>query len=172
MFSRIAENLFTMLRARGYDIDSIDKPTEEDLELIVSDTVIFFCHTGVNTEMIGYIIKRAWDEKLRKIIIISFDKITPPAKAAINESSQKFDLVQVFTNKELMHDKQNHKYAYPHRLLEDEEVKDLVKKYKTPLVKFPHIFTSDPQIKYYGWKKGGLVEITRPTGIYYRYIIN
>lgn len=169
-FDNIVKNLFKMLTARGYDMAGINPPLEDETEFFVEDIIIFFCHNAVNTEMVEYIIKKTKAEELGQIIIIAFGKITPPAKAILAESGRIFD-IQIFDHKELGHDKTENRLVFPHRLISEEEEKDLLEKYRVKKIQLPHITSIDPQVKYHGWKKGGIVEITRPSGIYYRLIV-
>ena len=62
-----------------------------------------------------------------------------------------------------------------HELLSASEMKKVIKKYNTPLEKFPKILESDPQAKKLGAKPGSLIAISRedPTGkyTYYRLVV-
>ena len=62
-----------------------------------------------------------------------------------------------------------------HRLLSVADAKKAMKKYGTPLEKFPKMIESDPQAKRLGAKPGNLIAIDRedPTGkyTYYRLVL-
>ncbi len=62
-----------------------------------------------------------------------------------------------------------------HELLSASEAKKVIKKYSTPLEKFPKVLESDPQAKRLGAKPGNLIAIGRkdPTGsyTYYRLVV-
>ncbi|MGA2800417.1 MAG: DNA-directed RNA polymerase subunit H [Candidatus Micrarchaeaceae archaeon] len=62
-----------------------------------------------------------------------------------------------------------------HRLLSVADAKKAMKKYSTPLEKFPKILESDAQVKKLGAKPGNLIAIDRedPTGkyTYYRLVV-
>lgn len=62
-----------------------------------------------------------------------------------------------------------------HRLLSVADAKKAMKKYGTPLEKFPKMIESDPQAKRLGAKPGNLIAIDRedPTGkyTYYRLVV-
>jgi DNA-directed RNA polymerase subunit H (RpoH/RPB5) len=62
-----------------------------------------------------------------------------------------------------------------HRLLSVADAKKAMKKYGTPLEKFPKMIESDPQAKGLGAKPGNLIAIDRedPTGkyTYYRLVV-
>jgi DNA-directed RNA polymerase subunit H (RpoH/RPB5) len=62
-----------------------------------------------------------------------------------------------------------------HELLSVGDVKKIMKKYNTPLEKFPKILESDPQAKKLNAKPGSLIAISRedPTGkyTYYRLVV-
>ncbi|MDE1871596.1 MAG: DNA-directed RNA polymerase subunit H [Candidatus Micrarchaeota archaeon] len=62
-----------------------------------------------------------------------------------------------------------------HELLSASEAKKAIKRYGTPLEKFPKILESDPQAKKLGARPGNLIAVHRndPTGsyIYYRLVV-
>lgn len=62
-----------------------------------------------------------------------------------------------------------------HELLSAGDAKKIMKKYDTPLEKFPKILESDPQAKRLGAKPGTMIAINRedPTGkyMYYRLVV-
>lgn len=62
-----------------------------------------------------------------------------------------------------------------HKLLSASDVKKIVKKYNTPLEKFPKIYETDPQAKMLEAKPGNVIVINRvdPTGSYtfYRLVV-
>lgn len=62
-----------------------------------------------------------------------------------------------------------------HELLSASDAKKIIKKYDTPLEKFPKLLESDPQAKKLNAKPGSLIAIHRndPTGTYtyYRLVV-
>jgi len=62
-----------------------------------------------------------------------------------------------------------------HKLLSASDAKKIVKKYSTPLEKFPKIYETDPQAKSLNAKPGNVIAISRedPTGSYtfYRLVV-
>lgn len=62
-----------------------------------------------------------------------------------------------------------------HELLSASDAKKVIKKYNTPLEKFPKILESDPQAKKLNAKPGSMIGVHRedPTGkyMYYRLVV-
>ncbi|MEM0106703.1 MAG: DNA-directed RNA polymerase subunit RpoH/Rpb5 C-terminal domain-containing protein [Candidatus Micrarchaeaceae archaeon] len=63
-----------------------------------------------------------------------------------------------------------------HKILSEEEAKEVSKKFNIEISKFPKIFENDVQAKKLGAKPGQLIEISRKDGdvsyIYYRYVVS
>ena len=58
----------------------------------------------------------------------------------------------------------DHKLVPPHRILNEEELGDVKKKYNiTNIDQFPHISRFDPVAKLLGMRPGQVCEITRPS---------
>ncbi len=64
-----------------------------------------------------------------------------------------------------------------HRILSEEEKKELLEKYKIDIKQLPMILSSDPMVKQIGAKVGDVIEIKRksPTAgeaLYYRLVVS
>ncbi|WP_048148945.1 DNA-directed RNA polymerase subunit H [Palaeococcus ferrophilus] len=66
----------------------------------------------------------------------------------------------------------DHELVPEHRVLSEEEVEELLKKYRIKLSQLPQIKASDPAVQALGAEPGDVIEIKRksPTaGVYYYY---
>ena len=82
----------------------------------------------------------------------------------------------MFWYKDLLINITKHKYVPKHELVKKEEEKDILKQFKlSSKLQLMYILLTDPICKYYNYKQGGIVKITRNSktsgnNIVYRYI--
>lgn len=87
--------------------------------------------------------------------------------------------VQHFTYNELMYDPTYHFLAVPHVRLSTKETKAFLSSSNTQVSQLPTILTSDPIVKYYGWKSNSILRIhrkslvgmTAPDSVFYRRVV-
>ncbi len=89
----------------------------------------------------------------------------------INDMSE----IEVFTQMYFMLNIIEFKYTPQHILLSEEEKNKLIEEYNIPLIKFLHIFTYDPIVKYYNGRLHDVFKIIRPSPVSgvtvsYRYV--
>lgn len=94
-------------------------------------------------------------------IIIYSEKITPSAEAAIRFLRIKKKNIEVFTEASLQFNVTRHSFVPRHCICSIETKTNVLKKYNITLKELPEIKITDPVCRYYGAKKGQMVEITR-----------
>lgn len=107
------------------------------------------------------------------IIIIYRSNITIFAKNALEEMKIQIEL---FQEDELKYNVTKHFLVPKHRLIDDQnEINNICDKYKCTINKFPILLKTDPISRYFDFKQGSLIEITRKSEtcaeyIHYRYV--
>ena len=102
-------------------------------------------------------------------IIVYKDSATPVAKKIIEESND--ILIELFQEEELSYNITKHYLVPKHELIYEKGskgAKEFKDKYSD---KFPIILKSDPISRFYGYKKGDIIKVTRKSGnIMYRIV--
>ncbi len=82
------------------------------------------------------------------------------------------DYSKVFFVDELIANPIGNKMVPEHELCTEEMVEELLYKYSITVDGLPKIFLRDPIVRWYGWKVGDVIEITRQNGeLYYRIVV-
>ncbi len=102
------------------------------------------------------------------IILIS-DVLSPQAKQKIADINNIIP-VTYFTISELMVNITEHSYVPKHELLNEDEKKALLKRYKITENQLPKILTKEPVAKYLGLKRGDVVRIIRDSETAGKYV--
>ena len=156
-----------LLDQRGFAV------AEEDNDKIVATngkkTIgIFFSYMPkFNTERAHEYITMMDDLDIHHGIIVYKDGITSSAKKVIeNLPSQSLGFevhlkVELFNENELTFNITKHHLQPKFESLGKDESKAFKKQFG---VKFPSILTTDPVVRFYGWKSGSVIKITRKTG--------
>lgn len=97
--------------------------------------------------------------------IIVYNDITPHVKKTVSNCNMKIEL---FTKKEMSINPTKNRLVPIHEKLPEDEGKEFKEKYKQ---KFAILRLSDPISRFYGYKKGDVIKITRKNGyIAYRIV--
>lgn len=134
-----------------------------------------------NDEKIGIkpirIYKNEMDEdEIKNAIIVVRAAITPFAKQEILTLTKSSDFcMEIFTEEQLSFDVVQHTLVPKHELLSLKDRKELLDKYKIKETQLPRILKEDPISRYYGFKTGEIIKITRSsetsgTYVYYRLV--
>ena len=103
--------------------------------------------------------------KVKHIIIIYKNKITPSTKKIINHCDIE---IEIFEQDEISFDITKHKYYFPHIKVNNTIKKQLLTKYGNNL---PIILKSDKIVTFFNFKKGDILKILRKdNNIYYRIV--
>jgi DNA-directed RNA polymerase I, II, and III subunit RPABC1 len=115
-------------------------------------------------------------EKITRAILILKRGITMFAKRAVTEMANPADaskprrIVELFEELELLVNITEHVFVPRHILLNEEEKRVLLAKYKLKETQLPRIQHIDPIARFYGLQKGNVVKIIRPSETAGRYV--
>lgn len=123
------------------------------------------CLCKINNETVQYIIFLLQSQKLSHAVVV-YDAIASMA-AEIIKMHQIYRIV-LFQYKTILYDPTVHEKVPPHQLMTREEVEAELP--RISLQDLPRISQTDPIVRFYDWKVGGVVRITRKNGPYYRVI--
>lgn len=189
---RVRKTCYKMLHKRGYivpdeelNMSSDDfknkfgeTPARAALTILVEKTddsadqlfVFFPDDEKVGVKPIKVYCERMKDEQVRKAIIVVKVNLTPFAKQALREMTQRGYRVEYFRDAELLVDITEHKLVPNHVLLSPAEKKELLDRYRLKETQLPKIQLQDPVARYLGLKIGEVVKIVRPSETAGRYI--
>jgi DNA-directed RNA polymerase I, II, and III subunit RPABC1 len=150
-----------MLGRRGYQVPStlpfqnfqVENPNTG------KTCLVWFSLDGkAGVTVIGDIVKQMEADEVYETILVT-DGLTSHASQKLNSTNSPNFFICVMPPKSLMFDVCDHKFVPPHRILGQEEKKDVIKKYENG--KLPVIDLDDPVSKYMGARVGDVFEIVR-----------
>lgn len=155
-----------MLQARDFEI--IDTDTDKILaenEKEERILAVFPDEPKLNISTIKEIVNLLQDNEVYHGIIVYKENITASAKKLI-ESLEDFE-IETFAKKELQYNLTKHRLVPLHEKIPDEEAKEIVKKFGTKLA---ILLRGDAVSKFYNYKHGDLIRITRTDSVSYRIV--
>lgn len=189
---RVRKTCFKMLHSRGYIVPETemnmttqdfrsrfgDVPSREALTILVEKTddsaeqlfVFFPEDEKVGVKPIKTYCERMKGESVLRAIIVVKINLTPFAKQAIREMTQRGYKVEYFRDAELLVDITEHKLVPEHSLLSSQQKQELLSRYRLKDTQLPKIQVQDPVARYFGLKIGDVVKIVRPSETAGRYI--
>ncbi|CAM9277356.1 unnamed protein product [Ectocarpus fasciculatus] len=189
---RIRKTCLKMLSKRGYIVPDEhilmtaeefqtrfgDSPSREDLSILVEKTddssdqlfVFFPTDEKVGVKPIKTYCQRMKEQNVMRAIIVVKVNLTPFAKSAIKELSQRAYRVEYFRDAELLIDITEHRLVPEHVVLSPMEKHELLKRYGLKPSQLPKIQIHDPVARYLGLSHGQVVKIVRPSETAGRYI--
>ena len=189
---RVRKTCFKMLHSRGYIVPETemnmttqdfrsrfgDVPSREALTILVEKTddsaeqlfVFFPEDEKVGVKPIKTYCERMKGEPVLRAIIVVKINLTPFAKQAIREMTQRGYKVEYFRDAELLVDITEHKLVPEHSLLSSQQKQELLSRYRLKDTQLPKIQVQDPVARYFGLKIGDVVKIVRPSETAGRYI--
>lgn len=148
-----------MLSQRGYN-------TIVEDEMLIGekdhDKLIVFYNTGskLSIENIKNYTRIMFQIGFRHAVIVYNGSVTPQANKII-ESLQELE-IELFEKSCLRFNITKHRLVPPHRCLTSHEELEFKTKYG---VKIPVLLRTDPVVRFYNFRSGSIIEITRPEGI-------
>ncbi|KAK4761874.1 hypothetical protein SAY87_029758 [Trapa incisa] len=179
---RVRRTVLQMLRDRGYYVESselemtrrgfIDKfgdNLKRDALVLIKEKLnnpsdriyVFFSEeekSGVS--MVKFFLSRMKVDEVKNAIIVLQKGLTPAGKMAISEYSAHYRM-EIFEEAELLVNVTEHAFVPRHKILSEEEKKALLAKYTVKETQLPRILLNDPVARYFGVKRGQVVQITR-----------
>lgn len=116
----------------------------------------------IKNEHVNYIVYLLQEYELSHIII-AYDNIAPQAFEILRTHS--VYEIELFYYKFLLYDPTIHVLTPPHTRI---KIEDIGKSFKP--CELPKILTTDPIVRFYGWKVGDIIEIKQTTGYNYRVV--
>jgi DNA-directed RNA polymerase I, II, and III subunit RPABC1 len=117
---------------------------------------------AISTEDVKKFATKMGEESVFNGIIVSNKEMSPSADRLIKEidAESKFH-IEHFLIRELLMNITHHELVPKHIIVNDEEKKAVLKKYRIKESQLPKIIISDPVAKYLGLRRGQLVKIIR-----------
>ena len=154
-----------MVTQRGYNVVDGD----EGLVATKGDEtmgVFFVDAPKFNVSMIEHVMKTLNDLAASSGIIVYRGSITPFARRVTSMEDSEVAL-ELFHSDELQFNVTKHRYVPPHESVSPEEAIKIKKKYGTKLAV---LLTTDPVARFYAFRKGDIIRVTRKCGIAYRIV--
>jgi DNA-directed RNA polymerase I, II, and III subunit RPABC1 len=108
-------------------------------------------------------------EEVKRAILVLQQQPTSFASQIINRLSDELTL-EVFLDHELMVNITQHELVPQHEVLNDDQKKALLARYKLKETQLPRILKTDAVARYYGLKRGQVVKVIRPSETAGRYV--
>jgi DNA-directed RNA polymerases I, II, and III subunit RPABC1 len=189
---RVRKTCLKMLRKRGYLIDDhdfdmtgdqfkqkLDEQSEHGLWRISASKsddpadkifVFFPEEEKVGVKPIKTYSQLMKSEGVTNAIMVVKINLTPFAKTAVKELTQRGFRIEHFREAELLVDITEHKLVPEHVVLTEQQKKELLERYKLKEFQLPRIQVTDPVARYFGLKHRQVVKIIRPSETAGRYV--
>ena len=148
-----------MLSQRGYTVTYEEKLIFEAINDSNHKIIVFASdNSKFNVKNIQCYINIMLEKNIMHAIIIYKDGVTSFTKKAIRQSSDME--FEIFAEEDLQYNITKHKLQSKFRKLNQKEADDFKTNYGT---KIPILKLDDPISRFYNYKKGDIIEVTRPT---------
>jgi len=108
------------------------------------------------------------DKNIKRGIIIFPGNMTPSARKVIVAMAAQYKLEE-FAETDLLVNITHHTLVPQHEVLDPQQKRELLAKYRVKETQLPRIQLADPVARYYGLRRGQVVKITRPSETAGRY---
>lgn len=116
----------------------------------------------------GYV-ERMNEQGVFRAIVVVRQSMTPSAAKIMSQMAPKY-LLEHFSDSELVVNITEHVLVPQHILLNEEEKKMLLSRYRLKETQLPRILITDPVARYYGLRRGDVVKILRTSETAGRYV--
>jgi DNA-directed RNA polymerase subunit H (RpoH/RPB5) len=160
MHNRVLNNFNQMLLDRGY---TGQVTFDEEFQIINSNVLVcMLIHDNLDSKKATSVIKEMEKRKLSHSIIVCGSKNKTVDKVVSYDTIDPKYTVEIFEKNTLLINITKHVLVPKHRILNDTERQELFERYHIQdNSQLPKMTTVDPIARYYGLKKGQVVEITR-----------
>lgn len=160
---KVLKTLYSMMKVRGY---SIPPQIKTQMYIFSADSLPTIEIRLFQEDKIGIgHIKNFVHPKCSNYIFVSSVGITPKARKTCKNYQLHNVFIEIFRISELIFNVVDHVYVPHHRLCSAQETSEILKNLgvlkSEKYDKMPCILAKDPVMRYYGIRKGNLVEITR-----------
>ena len=150
-----------MLNDRGFIESGIIEEQYKIYEKDTNKTMLIISQSDkLNIDYMKEYIKLLSDNEIKSCIIVYNNDITPSAKKVVENLFQYS--IELFTLNELQFNITKHRLYNKHEKLNQEERREFVEKYG---IKIPVILEKDPVSRYFNFKKGNVIRVTRKNDI-------
>lgn len=165
-FSKLQDTIFKMLTKRNYTRIELDDTGDVPMyhantsNLKDEDTVCVFLRIipKLNASEIQAHIAIMEEQKLNHIILIYSGVPTPVVKTTISHFSNLGKHIEIFNVTDLQYDITEHVLACKHEKSRKEDLGTIKKKH------LPDLKSDDPMARFYGFRSGDIIKITRKDG--------
>ena len=164
---RILKGVQNMIQKRG-EKELIEIESKCGLVAMNDKTILFIPPTTDNSidkiknEHVNFIVYLL-QEHNKQHAIVAHDAIAPQAYEILRTHT--VSNIELFMFKHLLFDPTTHVLTPPHTRI---KIEDIGKMFKAEHL--PKILTTDPIVRFYGWKVGDVIEIKQTTGYNYRVV--
>lgn len=158
-----------LLADRGYDMSKV--VIDEDMIMVEDETkgsilVVFINENKLSVNTLKDVIAMCEELQMKQVILVYREVITPSAKKTL-ESIHTINVEQ-FGLAELMYNPTKHELSSKHELAEPEEADAVRTKYGPQL---PLLLRTDKMVRWYNYRPGSIIRVTRPGGhVVYRLV--
>jgi DNA-directed RNA polymerases I, II, and III subunit RPABC1 len=110
------------------------------------------------------------EKKVQRAIVVSDRGVTPFVSKFIQAAPSYGTTIELFREEELLVNITDHVLVPKHKVLDDTAKRGLLAKYKLKDSQLPRMKSTDPISRFYGLKRGQVVQITRPSETAGKYI--
>ena len=155
-----------MFQQRGYNVIDYDDDRINAIKQDGKPICAFMAETPkFNVNRVQEYIAFMSELQIHHGIIVYKDNATPMAKKVINNSLD--IIIELFTEEELQYNITKHRLVPKHEKLSSKEAIKFVEKFGK---NFPIIQLSDPISRFYGYKRGDIIKVTRKNEIIFRIV--
>ena len=154
---------------RGYCEDNIE--VNDDNVIAMSDELgnligVFVSEAKLSVNTLRDIISACESSGMTRLVLVYNDSITASANNTLKSVTTVS--VEMFCIDEPMYNPTTHRLASKHERISEDEAKDIKKKYGKDL---PILLRTDKMVRWYNFKSGEIIKVSRPSGhIMYRIV--
>lgn len=164
---RALQTCVEMFQQRGYEVVEEDEDRVVAIKQDNDQVCAFMADTPkFNVERVQEYISLMNTMGISHALIVYKENATPVAKKVVDNATGMN--IELFTEEELQYNITKHRFVPLHERLSDEDAQKFKSKYGN---KFPEIKAGDPVSRFYAYKRGDVIRITRKNGyIAYRIV--